>query len=243
MVEHDLLVEGPPLAADVPAPLRATAELLASLPSGQVGPGEAVAALGSRVVSVVGEGPAAVEVARLLRSSGVDVCRAGAISPGVDLAVCAPAPAQLADLGRWNSQALTTGQAWLPVLPFDGRYASVGPLCLPDETCCFECFRLRRIANLDAAEELALLEAAPATYSAAPAVQALTAGIAVTATLEWLVFGDHHVPSAFYAVEIDQMIRVSSHHVHRVPRCPACSGTAGIATPLPWHKEHAAVGA
>ena len=240
--EHDLLLDGPPLPSDVPAPLSATAELLASLRPGEKTPREAAATLASRCVAVVGSGPAAAEVARLLRQSGIAVRREGTISADADLFVCAPAPAELPALGAWNSQALASAQPWLQVLPFDGRYASVGPLYLPGETCCLECFRLRRLANLDAGDELALLEAAPGAYPAAPALQGLVAGIATTLTLQWLVLGDHHVPSAFYAIELGPVLGVSLHHVHRVPRCPACSGLADVAPPLPWYKEHAAVG-
>ena len=240
--EHDLLLDGPPLAADVPPPQSATAELLVSLRPGEITLGKAVATLRSRAVAVVGNGPGAAEVGRLLRQCGVHVRREDTISSGPDLAVCAPSPAQLPALGEWNRQALDSGQPWLQMLPFDGRYASIGPLYVPDETCCFECFRLRRLANLDAGDELALLEAAPASYPAAPSVQALVAGIATTLVLDWLVLRDHHVPSAFYAVELGQGLGLSFHHVHRVPRCHACSGLADVATPLPWHKERQAVG-
>ena len=240
--EYDLLVDGPPLAADVPAPQSATAEFLVSLRPGEITLGKAVSSLGSRTVAVVGGGPAAAEVGRLLRQCGVEVRREDAISPGVDLVVCAPSPAQLPVLGDWNRQALASGQPWLQVLPFDGRYASIGPLYLPDETCCFECFRLRRLANLDAGDELAVLEAVPAPYPAAPSLQALVAGIATTVALEWLVLRDHHAPAAFYAIELDQGLSLSLHHVHRVPRCHACSGLTDVAAPLPWHKEHHAVG-
>jgi bacteriocin biosynthesis cyclodehydratase domain-containing protein len=130
----------------------------------------------------------------------------------------------------------------LQVLPFDGRYAAVGPLYLPEETSCFECFRLRRLANLGAGDEFRLLEAMPATYPAAPAVGAVIAGIATTMALQWLLLADHNVPSAFYAVELLPVFGVSLHHVHRVPRCPACSRLEDEAAPLPWHKEHVHVG-
>jgi bacteriocin biosynthesis cyclodehydratase domain-containing protein len=241
--ELNLLLDGPPLSDDVPAPLSATAEFLVALRPGEVALEGALAALRSRSVAVVGSGPAAVEVARLLGLSGVCVRREQSISSGIDLAVCAPAPSQLPTLADWNEQALASGQPWLQVLPFDGRYASVGPLYLPGETCCFECFRLRRLANLDAGYELALLEASPAAYPVPPALQALVAGIAVTLALEWLVLHDHHVPSAFYAVEVGQVLGLSLNHVYRVPRCPACSGLADVSAPLPWHKEHAPVAA
>jgi bacteriocin biosynthesis cyclodehydratase domain-containing protein len=241
--EHDLLLEGPPLSDDVPPPLSATATFLVALRPGELALADTAGSLRSRSVAVVGSGPAAVEIARLLRQSGMQVRRAESISSGVDLTVCAPAPAQLPSLGDWNEEALTSGQPWFQVLPFDGRYASVGPLYLPGETCCFECFRLRRLANLDAGDELALLESAPAAYPTPPALQALVAGIAATLMLEWVVLHDHHVPSAFYAVELGQVLGVSLHHVHRVPRCSACSGLDDVSAPLPWFKEHAAVAA
>jgi bacteriocin biosynthesis cyclodehydratase domain-containing protein len=242
LAEHDLLLDGPPLPDDAPRPLAATAELLASLRAGRLTIAAVASSLCSRSVGLVGGGHGAAEVARLLRQSGVEVERDEAISAGRDLVVCVPAPAELPMLGEWNRQALAAGQPWFQVLPFDGRYAAIGPLYLPDETCCYECFRLRRSANLDAGDELPLLEATPAVNPAPPAVHALVAGIATTLVLEWLVLGDPHVPSAFHAVELVPAFGVSLHYVHRVPRCPACSGLEDVAAPLPWHKESAVVG-
>jgi bacteriocin biosynthesis cyclodehydratase domain-containing protein len=217
-------------------------EVLASVWSGGPSLVDAASSLRSRSVVLVGSGQGAVEVARLLRQSGVAVERDETVATGVDLVVCAPAPAELPMLGSWNRQALAAVQPWLQVLPYDGRYAAIGPLYLPDETCCYECFRLRRSANLDAGDELLLLEAAPAPYPVPPAVHALTAGIAATLALEWLVLRDPQIPSAFYAVELVPALAMSLHHVHRVPRCRACSGLDDVAAPLPWHKETAVVG-
>ena len=242
LAEHGLLLEGPPLEADVPAPQSATAALLVSLRPSEVTLGKAIASLRSRSVAVVGDGTAAAEIGRLFRQSGVQVRREHAISSGPDLVVCAPSPAQLPALREWNRQALAARQPWLQVLPFDGRYASIGPLFVPDETCCFECFRLRRLANLDAGDELAALEATPAAYPATPSLQALVAGTATTLALEWLVLRDHYAPSAFYAIELGRGLSMSLHHVHRVPRCDACSAVADVAAPLPWDKERHAVG-
>jgi len=241
LTEYDLVLEGPPLPADAPAPLVATAELLASLRPAGLSPAEMAESLGSQSVAVVGIGAAAVEVGRLLRQSGVRVEREETISSGFDLVICAPAPAELPRLGEWNGQALACGQPWLQVLPFDGRYAAIGPLYLPEETSCFECFRLRRLANLGAGDELRLLEAMPATYPVAPAVDAVVAGIATTMALEWLVLADQNIPSGFYAIELVPVVDVSLHFVHRVPRCPACSQLEDVAAPLPWHKEHSSV--
>lgn len=242
MDESGLLIGGPPLSGDIPAPIGGTAELFAALHPVRGTLPESHRLLESGRVAVVGTGAAAVEVARLLRLTGVDVRRAETISPEVDLTVCAPSPAELPMLGSWNEQALAAGQAWLQVLPFDGRYAAIGPLYLPGDTACYECFRLRRLANLDAAEELDLLEASPARYPSSPALHALVAGLAASVALRWVALRDHHLPASFHSLELEPVLALSLHHVHRVPRCPVCSGLADVAGPLPWHKEHAAVG-
>ncbi len=237
LAAYGLLMEGPPLSTELPAPVSGTAELLASLRPGGRPLAETAGAVAGCEVSVVGEGTAGVEAGRLLRSGGVEVVRGSAIAAGPDLTVCAPSAAELPRLRDWNAQALETRSPWLQVLPFDGRYASVGPLYLPGDTCCYECFQLRRAANLDSGDEFPLVAEAPASYPAAPALDAVLGGLAAVLALSWLVLGDHYVPAAFCAVELLPVLGVTVHHVHRVPRCPACSGLADVAPPLPWHKE------
>jgi bacteriocin biosynthesis cyclodehydratase domain-containing protein len=239
--EHDVLVDGPPLDADLPHPVAQTAELLAALHPGAVRADDAAAALAGSRVSIVGSDRSGVELARLLRQSAIQVEHREAVTPEAALVVSAPAPSELPELRTWNRQALDLGQPWLQVLPFDGRYASVGPLYLPEETCCYECFRLRRTANLDGREELALLEESAAPYPSSPALHTVVAGLAAVLCARWLVLRDHYVPSAFYAIELLPVLRLTLHHVHRVPRCPACSGLATSSAPLPWHKEAAVV--
>ncbi len=236
LADNGVLLEGPPPAPDIPVTVVESIELLASLrPPAPLA--QTAESLSRSTISVTGEGGAGVEIARLLRQSGVAVDRAESLAGGVDLAVCAPAPGELPRLSEWNEQALRASVPWLQVLPFDGRYAAVGPLFLPGDTCCHECFRRRRAANLDGAEELPLLESAPAAYPAAPALHALVGGLATLVALEWLVLGSHYAPAAFYAVELVPIPALTLHYVHRVPRCPACSGIADVASPLPWHKE------
>jgi bacteriocin biosynthesis cyclodehydratase domain-containing protein len=237
-----LLVDGPPLPGDEPRPFADAAALLASLSPGSPtvrrgAVADAAGALRRCSVGVAGDSAAAAEVARLLRVSGVGVERSDGPATGVDLTVCAPAAHELPRLPAWNDLALASALPWLQLLPFDGRYAAVGPLYLPGDTCCHECFRRRRAANLDAGDELTLLDRTPATYPAAPAVDALAAAVAAQLALGWLVLGDHYAPAAMYALELVPTIALTVHHVHRVPRCPACSSLAAESAPLPWHKE------
>ena len=236
LAEHGVLVEGPPVAEE-PRPFAEAAALLASLRPAGRSPVDTAAAAAGCSVAVVGSASVGIEAARLLRLSGAEVGRADAPAGGFDLTVCAPSGAELPRLGEWNEQALRSEVPWLQILPFDGRYAAIGPLYLPGDTCCYECFRLRRAANLDAGDELLLLEQAPATYPASAALDAIVGGLAAQLVLGWLVLGDHYVPAAFYALELLPSITLSVHHVHRVPRCPSCSGLADAAPPLPWHKE------
>jgi bacteriocin biosynthesis cyclodehydratase domain-containing protein len=237
LAAHGVLVEGPPVDEDEPRPVGQAAQLLAALHPDGRSIGETIASVRGCSVGVAGNAPAGVEAGRLLRVSGAEVERADGPAIGVDLTICAPAPEELQRLRSWNDAALAAATPWLQVLPFDGRYAAVGPLYLPDDTCCHECFRLRRAANLDAAGELALLEDVPARSPSAPVVEALTGALAAQLALGWLVHGDHYAPAAFYALELVPTISLSVHHVHRVPRCSICSGLTDVSPPLPWHKE------
>ena len=237
LAEHGVLEQGPPLDDGLAAPAAGTVELLASLRPGGRPLVETAAAVAGCSVAVVGGGAAGGEAARLLRAGGVHVEPAGTIAVGVDLTVCAPSGAELPRLREWNAQALEARAPWLQVLPFDGRYASLGPLYLPGDTCCYECFRLRRAANLEVADELQLLEETPASLPVAPALDAVVGGLAALLVMGWLVHGDHYAPAAFHALELLPAFALTLHHVHRVPRCTACSGLADLSPPLPWHKE------
>jgi bacteriocin biosynthesis cyclodehydratase domain-containing protein len=238
LFDRGLLRDGPPLDPDQLArPSRGATELLASLRPGSEPLGEIAEAVASCSAAIVGDGAAGLEAARFLRLSGVGVERRDRIESSVDLAVCAPAPEQLPCLPAWNEEALSASQAWLQILPFDGRYATVGPLYLPGDTGCYECFRRRRAANLGAAEDIALLEAVPAAYPSGPAFDAVLGGLAAGVALNWLVLGDHWAPAGFYAFEPLPTFALTVHHLHRVPRCEACSGLSDVASPLPWYKE------
>ena len=241
--EHDLLLDGPPL------------------------PRRAPAALGHRPAPRLASARRSSRLARLPVRSRLAVRRRRRQRRGRSRG-CPPVAAERRrvrrgrdDLGGRRSRRLRAcpggaartrrmeqpgawprGRPWLQVLPFDGRYASIGPLYLPDETCCFECFRLRRAANLEAADELELLEATPAAYPALRPCRRSSPGSRRPWRFEWLVLRDHDVPAAFYAVELGPVLALSLHHVHRVPRCPVCSGLEDVAAPLPWYKEHAVVG-
>jgi bacteriocin biosynthesis cyclodehydratase domain-containing protein len=241
MAESGLLTEGPGLDGETSVSLRETVNFLAGSSSGRA-VSEIACALQQAKVGIAGAG-GAEEIARLLQRSGIshlDRVPAdndeGALEH-LDLLVVAPGSKDLARLGDWNRRALSSGVAWLQVLPFDGKYAAIGPLYLPGETCCYECFRLRRLSNVDYPEEFAALEQTPAPYPQPPSLGAAIAGLAATLALRWIANRDRAIPGAFYALEHVGTLKLTLHRVYRVPRCSACSGLEEVAAPLPWYKE------
>lgn len=242
LAEHGVVTEGPPLPRDAPRPIAQTVESLAAASASERPIADAWDSLRRAEVAIVGSGSLAEELARLLRLSGVAEIRRGEwpaaeALESAELALAAPRPDELPRLEQWNRLALRAGSPWLQVLPFDGRCAVIGPLFVPGETCCHECYRLRRASNVSYPEEFWALERQPAPYPASPPLERAVAGLAALLALRWLVHRDPFLPGAFYALEQDATLALTFHHVYRVPRCPVCSGAAGLAPPSPWHQE------
>lgn len=230
---HGLLTEGP-ASRDV------TADFLAAVTPGAPPPHALRATLDGALVAVAGAAPSGERVARLLREAGCDVVRAELDLPPekADLAVVAPAGEELPALAGWNERALASGLVWLQMLPFDGRIAAVGPLVVPGETACGECYSLRRRSCLGYGADDAAVEAEPAYRPSAPALDAAAAGVAALVALAWLA-GSTPVAGRLYALAPPPRAALAAHLVLRVPRCPACSSAETSAPLLPWFKEAA----
>ena len=235
LVENGVLGDGPPLARDVPAPFAAAAR------GGAAAWGGSAAAVRDRLArsafAVAGAGATAAEVARLLRLSGAGaVASIGWDGPldDVDVAVAAPAPGERPQLSDWNERLLETQTPWLQLLAFDGAFAAIGPLFVPRETCCYECYRRRRASNIDYPDEFWALERAPDRAPEAPPAVAAAAGLAVGFVLRWLLFSDPFVAGVLFALDLGHEPRLTPHVVYRVPRCPACSEVVRLAPPRPW---------
>jgi bacteriocin biosynthesis cyclodehydratase domain-containing protein len=200
---------------------------------GRIAPTAAAGRLDAATVAVAGTGAVADEAARLLPGR---LSRVGweETPTDIDLAVAAPAPAELPELTAWNERCLASGTRWLLVLPFNGRFASVGPLFLPGETCCYGCFVRRRAAALPDPLDFLELELAPASYPVSPGLAAILAGAAAVVAARWLARRDGALAGAFAAIELDDGLRATRHRVLRVPRCDACSPAAGSPPLLPW---------
>jgi bacteriocin biosynthesis cyclodehydratase domain-containing protein len=239
LAERRLLLDGPCLDPAEAAAVVETAELLASL-APDATPAGVRASLAAARVDVAGAGGAAAPLADVLRASGVGGVRRprweDLATDASGLVVAVPARDEAPAVEAWNRRALARRQCWLQLLPFDGRFAAVGPLYVPGETCCFECYRLRRRAASGYPTEFGAVEAAPVAASAGPALSTAQAGIGAAVVLRWLANGDTRLPGVLYAYEAPGTA-LTEHRVYRVPRCPACSGTSDVAPPLPWYKE------
>lgn len=230
---HHLLTEGPPDGGETAAFLASTLDL-------------APAAMAERLrtvrLGVVGAGALAAEITAALVLEEVrrpvEVGWDGA-SQDLELVIVAPSPAELPRLDAWNELALANGTRWLQVLPPNGRFAALGPLFVPDETCCRTCFQLRQAASLEYRAELAELEATPASFPSPPAVTRAVASLAGFLAVRWVVGGDFHLAGAFYALELGFPLALGLHRVYRVPRCSDCSGLEGAAPPSPWFSDGA----
>jgi bacteriocin biosynthesis cyclodehydratase domain-containing protein len=234
LAEHGLVTEGPPLEPETADPCRGAALLLGALGSG-TGPADIAARLREARATIVGDGAVGAEVSRLLRLSGLEAVPRGGWEQAVDgLAVVAPSPAELPRLPKWNRRALLEGFRWLQVLPYDGAFAAIGPLYLPGESCCYECYRRRRAANVAYPREFWALERAAVARAEAPNAVAAAAGIAATLALRWLVLEDPFAAGVLATLELGETLRVETHTVYRLPRCAACSRVARLGPPLPW---------
>ena len=230
---HDLLTEAIP--PDVAAGARRTAELLTAADAATRTCAELHAALSAGEAHVVGRAPAAEAVGRLLQASGVPVVDGldwDDAPPERGLVVVAPRADEVPRLEAWNAAALESRTTWLQVLPFDGRFAAVGPLVVPGQTACHACFRLRRDSTI-----APVADRTSGDYPSAPALDVALAGLATLVAVRWLA-GSATDAGVLVAVELAPEIRCTRHFVYRVPRCPACSPAARRTAAAPWGGAH-----
>jgi len=222
---HDLLTEG---ASRSDEPGRC-AELLAATVGVTIA--QAQTRLPRVDVRILGSGPSAIPLGRLLQMSGVRSVETleWDDDPAGRFVVAVPASAEVPRLPEWNARAIASGTEWMQVLPFDGRLAAVGPVFVPGETACHECFRLRRDSTIAAAPDRAR-----GNYLGSPAIDAALAGLAAHVVLGRIAGGETGDAGMLLAVELAPELRCTRHFVYRVPRCPACSPASRRASLAPW---------
>jgi bacteriocin biosynthesis cyclodehydratase domain-containing protein len=199
--------------------------------------------LDQRTATVLGSGLLAERVVAALHDAGVTTRTAS----GPD---AVPQTSDLLD--EWNTAALKNGRTWLPVIPFDGRRALVGPWTLPAESACFACYRLRRAAAFpDRALVEDILAARPVRSSGEraalwPGLTTMQVGLVVERVVEWFGLTDTNAglaaPGGLHTLEMTSTgLRLDSHRLFRVPRCPACSPARDRGYPMIWFHPDAGV--
>ncbi len=226
------------LTSPLPADADDTLRFMVAIDRGGREPAAVAGALRRARVAVAGSAPVGEELARVLQGSGVAAVEqaslSGGAANGTGIVVVAPLSTELPELDGWNRRCLRDGTTWLALLPCDGRVAPVGPLVVPGETACYDCFRIRRASTCGYAEEFWSLEGSPAEAPDALPLRRAVAGIAGWLVVRWLVGRDASLPGIVHALEVGSSITLATHHVWRVPRCPSCSETSGAAPPAPW---------
>jgi bacteriocin biosynthesis cyclodehydratase domain-containing protein len=231
LAANGLLVDGPAAPAD-----RSAADFVAAAYG--LAPSSAAARLRDATVGVVGAARCRDAIARLLLAAGVG--RVEALDwrdrRPVDLAVVAAGPGEVPALSDWNELALEHELCWLPLRPFDGLAALIGPLVVPRESACWECLLLRLAGHVEYGPDLGRIEAVPLAASSSAPLDAITAGVAAQLALCWIGGLDSTLPGVLHVLETRPALSLSTHTVLRVPRCPRCSSVEQAAPPLPWHE-------
>jgi len=236
---NDLLADGPMPATD--SDLARTASFESATGTYGVTLEEVSARIAAAHVHVFGTSGVAAEIVRALESSGV--ARTEAISsvdaPGAapDLLVAAPAQSELPLMNELNARALASKRPWLQVLPFDGRFAAIGPLFIPWESACYACYQLRRSANVDYPEEFMDPDQGGARFGQSAALDVTLAGLTVLSALRWIAAQDPVYAGTMLAFDPGSLDRgLTEHHVLRVPRCPSCAVSSRLGPPMPWYE-------
>lgn len=244
LASQGLLMEGPAVSVSVSRTVREAVHFVAATQRLTRPLNDDAAALEALRVAVVGASRTAALIVAELRSLDAyaqplawDASDAQVQTH--DLIIVAPSPAELPLMTAWNERAIQAGTTWLQVLPYDGKFASVGPLYVPGETCCYACFCHRRASVLEYPSEFWQMQQTPAPYPTIGPVEMIVAGLASMTAIRWHLRNDEALPGAFVALQFNGEMSTSTHVVYRVPRCKMCSAVERVAAPLPWFEASA----
>jgi bacteriocin biosynthesis cyclodehydratase domain-containing protein len=129
----------------------------------------------------------------------------------------------------WNRFAHSAGIAFFPVVLQNMR-GFIGPLTIPGETACYECFRARQNSNLNRPELHRLAEhVAYRTQLGVSAHPAMAASLGNLAALELTKFFVKRIAGwqVGTVYEVDMLdLSLTRRRVLRVPRCTVCDRRA-----------------
>ncbi len=127
-----------------------------------------------------------------------------------------------------NTVALDTGKPWLSAF-VDGSEACVGPIYVPGETCCYNCFEVQceaalpvRYENYFGYKELVNTNGMTGAPFSVPAHLSTASGFAVSALLTFLGYGRSYLVGRALRLNFEKPY-VDYEEVLWLPRCPACA--------------------
>lgn len=199
------------------------------------------ARIANATIGVTGSSNAAFELVRALRAAGVGTVQTRSLDDvfesSADLLIAAPTWQEVPQLRAVNTEALKKQQPWMQVLPYDGRFAALGPIFVPYETACYACYQLRRASNVKYTADYVKLENATAQFEQCAPIDSMVAGLAVLHALRWIGAGDPFLAGNMLAVQPLNERATSLNHVLRVPRCTECSPAVASTPPSPWYES------
>lgn len=160
--------------------------------------------------------------------------------------ICAPSSENSKLLSTVNRWALKNSRSWMQVLPFNGTYATVGPLFIPGETGCYNCFRLRTLSASRSVSEAIAFERGTEVPGqeltteawASPAETTVTWATAV-GLLQQEALDLSNLPLTPLRGQCHTLsftpggVEVQKHRLFKVPRCPECQ-QGNLPLPQPW---------
>jgi bacteriocin biosynthesis cyclodehydratase domain-containing protein len=236
---EDAVTQGPRLALSLPKEARAAAYALAALPAVAQSPREISDALAQSRVCFIGSNPTRSIIERHLADAGAEIDQISSLAnleelAGSDLVVVAANDDEMEFVGEMNAFALEASLTWLPVTPFDGRSIAIGPLMIAEQTCCWECVRLRRVPDIASIQHFLHPKRRVEALSCGSAFSDLAGAITSVLALRWLGYRDPQLPGIQMTIEMFPTITIHQDEVFRVPRCEGCSDLCNRPAPVPW---------
>ncbi|MDE1464848.1 TOMM precursor leader peptide-binding protein [Spartinivicinus poritis] len=140
-----------------------------------------------------------------------------------------------------NQYALTHGLAWLLVQVDNHQLVCIGPLFLPGDSACYNCYQGRILANLQFPDEYRdfqnHLRQQQTTVQAVglTAQFEMIAGVAVTETIKWLTqYNDANLVGRLLILDSDTW----SSQIHDVLRLPHCQCRVTGPSHFPWKEAN-----
>ena len=201
-----------------------------------------------RRITIVGNGGLAQAVTEILRAelAGHDVPVVGGPpagpAPGHEFAVVVAAAGTASELAQLDRRRRESRDPWLLVPAWAASPAIVGPLFVPPETGCLECYWTRRSARSRHPAQYRELIRGGRSCEPRGWHRHMIAGLAAALALGWVLTADRWLVGACFELSLTEGPVIRRHEFAPVPGCPHCRDDQ-LATGPADRREHADAGA